>query len=155
VYLTTIIRILNAPAHPFDYAATADEMREAVAKYHEAAAGEADLSPVVDDLARLAGELRRWQADGARRAATSASERRAHNAALRRVARVLVALNYAKGERFDHDPALKLGPVPRLEAAASIASAPEAMRPFIRVGLTRELNKVRAMLRAVTREMRG
>jgi hypothetical protein len=69
------------------------------------------------------------------------------------VARLLVPLNYAKGERFDHDPALKFGPVPRLEAAASIASAPLAMQPFIKVGLQREINKVRSTLRAVRREL--
>ena len=46
------------------------------------------------------------------------------NAVLRRVSRLLVPLNYSKGERFDHDPALKFGPVPRLEAAATLASAP-------------------------------
>ena len=59
----------------------------------------------------------------------------------------------AKGERFDHDPALKLGPVPRLEAAATIAAAPTELKPFIKVGLTREINKVRATLRAVRREL--
>lgn len=155
VYLTTIVRLLNAPAHPFDYAAAADEMREAVAKYRDAAAGEVDLTPVVDDLTTLAGDLRTWQDEGARRAAASTAGRRAHNAALRRIARVLVALNYARGERFDHDPALKFGPVPRLEAAASLSAAPAAMRPFMKVGLVREMNKVRAMLRAVRRELRG
>ena len=37
------------------------------------------------------------------------------------VARVLVPMNYARGERFDHDPATKFGPVPRLEAAVDHA----------------------------------
>lgn len=155
VYLTTIVRILNAPAHPFDYAATADEMRDVVATYQAAAAGQVDLQPVVDDLTRLAADLRAWQASGAARAAHSADDRRRHNGALRRVARQLVALNYAKGERFDHDPALKFGAVPRLEAAAAIAAAPPAMQPFMRVGLVREINKVRATLRAVQREIAG
>ena len=49
--------------------------------------------------------------------------------------------------------ALKLGPVPRLEAAVTIAAAPPAMQPFIAVGLTREINKLRAMIRAVRREL--
>ena len=62
-------------------------------------------------------------------------------------------LNYARGERFDHDPALKFGAVPRLEAAASLASAPAEMKPFIRAGLVRESNKVRAILRAARREL--
>jgi hypothetical protein len=130
-------------------------MRDVVATYHAAAQGLVDLQPVVDDLAELGTALRRWQADGHEQARASLAARRAHNAALRRVARLLVSLNYAKGERFDHDPALKLGPVPRLEAAAGIASAPETMRPFIAVGLRREINKVRAALRAVRREIGG
>ena len=63
-------------------------------------------------------------------------------------------LNYAKGERFDHDPALKFGTLPRLEAAASLPQAPAEMKPFVKVGLQREMNKVRATLRAVRRELR-
>ncbi len=154
VYLTTIVRILNAPLHPFDYAATADEMRAAVAAYQTAAAGAVDLTPVVDDLGRLAVELKRWQ-DAATVDAAGADplERREDNARLRRIARLLVSTNYARGERFDHDPALKHGPVPRLEAAATIATAPDAMKPFIKVGLTREVNKIRATLRSVRREL--
>ena len=81
------------------------------------------------------------------------SLRRQTNATLRRIARLLVPLNYAKGERFDHDPALKFGILPRLEPAASLASLPDGMKRFAKVGLTRELNKVRATLRAVQREI--
>ena len=64
-------------------------------------------------------------------------------------------LNYARGERFDHDPALKFGAVPRLEAATSLASAPAELKPFLRAGLVRESNKVRAILRAASRELLG
>ena len=64
-------------------------------------------------------------------------------------------LNYARGERFDHDPALKFGTVPRLEAATSVASAPAELKPFMKVGLVREANKVRAILRAASREVSG
>jgi hypothetical protein len=84
-----------------------------------------------------------------------AAERRRLNTVLRDLARHLVPLNYARGERFDHDPALKFGPVPRLEAAASLASAPAELKPFIKVGLVRETNKVRAVIRAVRREIKA
>lgn len=154
VYLTTIVRLLNAPLHPFDYAAAAAEMRAAVAVYHDAAKGYVDLSPVLADLYALEPALAEWRTRAkAAAGVASPSARRKLNATWRRIARLLVPLNYARGERFDHDPALKLGPVPRLEAAASIASAPETMRPFIAVGLRREVNKVRATLRAVKREL--
>jgi len=71
----------------------------------------------------------------------------------RRAALHAKAIDIAKGARFDHDPALRFGAVPRLEAAASVASAPAELQPFIAVGLRREMNKVRAALRVVRREL--
>jgi hypothetical protein len=133
VYLTTIVRILNAPIHPFDYAAAVDEMRAAVSKYHEAASGEIDLGPIVHDFARLAGAIAAWRMDMDARVAQAPGDhelRRKTNATVRRIARLLVPLNYARGERFDHDPALvrrRAG----LEPAASRA-APAEMKRFAR-----------------------
>ena len=154
VYLTTIVRLVNAPLHPFDYAAAAGEIRAAVAKYHGAAGGLVDLSPILEDLDVVASALTEWRARAEFAVATATpAERRRLNAVWRRVARLLVPLNYARGERFDHDPAVKFGPVPRLEAAAAIAAAPPDQQPFMKVGLQREINKVRATLRAVRREV--
>ncbi len=154
VYLTTIVRILNAPLHPFDYTAAIDEVRAAVARYHEAAAGEVDFAPLLADLDAAATACADWRARAeAAVGAAGAAERRRLNGVLRRVARLLVPLNYARGERFDHDPALKFGAVPRLEAAAGLAAAPAELRPFIKVGLVRELNKARATVRALRREL--
>ena len=156
VYLTTIVRLLNAPLHPFDYAAAVDEMRAAVATYHEAASGVVDFAPLLAEMTALSTALTTWRGQAetrVTRSAATAAERRTLNAAWRRVARLLVPLNYAKGERFDHDPALKLGVVPKLEGALQLAAATPDMRKFMAVGLTRELNKVRATLRAVHREL--
>lgn len=155
VYLTTIVRILNAPLHPFDYAAAVDEMQAAVATYHAAAAGTVDFAPLLADLETLSRAITTWraQADARVKAGADTAARRALNATIRRIARLLVPLNYAVGERFDHDPALKLGPVPKLEAAAGLTAAPPELQRFMQVGLTRELNKVRATLRAVHREL--
>jgi hypothetical protein len=82
-------------------------------------------------------------------------ERRQLNAVLRRLARHLVPLNYSRGERFDHDPALKFGAVPRLEAAATLTSAAAELKPFIKVGLVREVNKVRTIVRDARRELKA
>jgi Peptidase family M28 len=154
VYLTTIVRVVNAPLYPFDYAAAVEEIAAAVEGYDRAAAGEFDLAPLVSELRDLQSAIQEWQRDARKRAgAAGAAERRRLNAIMRRLARILVPLNYARGERFDHDPALKLPPVPRLEAASKIAGAPPALRPFIRTALTRERNKIAAMLRAARREI--
>jgi hypothetical protein len=157
VYLTTIVRIVNAPLHPFDYAAAVEEIRTAVAQYQQAAGDEIDLRPILESLSLLEQNIRAWrmQADAQiGKAPDDADERRRLNGVLRRIARLLVPLNYARGERFDHDPALKFGAVPRLEAATALRSAPPELKPFLKVGLVRESNKVRAILRDVHRELR-
>ncbi|MFN8061275.1 MAG: M28 family peptidase [Vicinamibacterales bacterium] len=155
VYVTTIARVLNSPLHPFDYRATVDEIAAAVTTYRDAAKAFVRLDPILDDLATLRRQLSAWYEGAARTLALSSDDatRRALNATLRRVARVLVPLNYAKGERFDHDPATKFPAVPRLEAAAQIALAPPDVQPFIAAGLIRERNKIRAMLRDVSRQL--
>jgi len=153
VYVTTIARVLNAPIYPFDYGAAIDEMSAAVTQYANRAGREVDLGPVVEDLSRLRGAWTSWRTEAASRADRSAAERRAVNASLRRLARILVPLNYARGERFDHDAAVKFGVVPRLEAAERLASARDDEKPFIKTSLIRERNKVRAMVRQAAREL--
>jgi N-acetylated-alpha-linked acidic dipeptidase len=157
VYLTTIVRLVNAPLHPFDYSLAVDEIASAVRHYQDAAGGEADFGPILEALAELGHELRLWRDRAAARLAGApedVGERRRLNATLRRIARLLVPLNYARGERFDHDPALKFGAVPRLEMAASLASMPDDLKPFARVALRRESNKVGAIIREARRELR-
>ena len=157
VYLTTIVRILNAPLHPFDYTRPVEEMAAAVGQYQQAGAGEVDFTTVLGEMALLGDDLGAWRADAESRigrAPKDAGLRRRLNATLRRIARLLVPLNYARGERFDHDPALKFGTVPRLEAALGVAAASSEIKPFLKVGLVREANKVRAILRDARRELR-
>ena len=76
VYVTTIVRLLNAPLHPFDYAAAVDEIAAAVAQYQKAAGGEVDFSGIVDDLTALAGELRAWRAEADARIGKAADRQR-------------------------------------------------------------------------------
>jgi hypothetical protein len=156
VYVTTIIRVLNAPLHPFDYAAAVQEIGEVVSQYQQVAGEEFDLRPVLEDLEALRGALTAWRAEAESRLQerSDATERRRLNGALRRMARLLVPLNYARGERFDHDPALKFGAVPRLEAAKTLATIDPSLKPFLRAGLVRERNKVRAVLREAQRELK-
>ena len=154
VYLTTIARVVNAPLYPFDYAAAVDEIAAAAGQYRDRAAGEVDLAPVIDDLARLKQAILDWRSAAERAIATgSAVDRRRTNATLRRLARILVPLNYARGERFDHDPAVKLPVVPRLEMANQLTVASAERKPFLKTALVRERNKVRAMIRAAMREV--
>lgn len=140
VYVTAILRVLNATVLPFDYRATLKEIAEAVDAYRKQAAGLADFSALDRELAQLKAALRAFYAGLARSPRRAAAERA--NDTLKELARILVPVNYAAGERFDHDPALPLGPVPRLAAAARLQTVSDDQRRFLQAGLTREINKV-------------
>ena len=159
VYLTTIVRIVNAPLHPVRLrrGGGRDPRRRRRSIRRQPAARSTSAPIVRGPRGARATKCAHGVGDATRawRRQPRDSERRQANALLRRIARPLVPLNYARGERFDHDPALKFGPVPRLEAAASIGSAAPELRPFIRTALLRERNKIRAMLRSLRREVRA
>ena len=154
IYVTTVARALNAPLHPFDYTAAVLEIGAAVQRYQAAAGNEFDLRGVSQDLGRLRRAISGWRSDAETSVARHPGDhdlRRRLNATQRRLARVLVPLGYARGERFDHDPAIKFSAVPRLEAALHLAEASEAMKPFVLTALVRERNKIAAAVREALR----
>jgi len=152
VYVTAVVRVLNATILPFDYRATLKEIADAVEEYRKQAAGLVDFSELDRELKQLKTALRRFYAALARPSRGAAAERA--NDTLKELARILVPINYAAGERFDHDPALPLGPLPRLAAAARLPSAPPDQRRFLQAGLTREINKVANALHEAWRLVR-
>lgn len=152
VYVTAIVRVLNAPILPFDYRAALKEIADAVEEYRKQAGGLVDFAYLDRELKQLKTALRRFYAGLARPARGAAAERA--NDTLKELARILVPINYASAERFDHDPALPLGPVPRLAAAARLPSAPPEQRRFLQAGLTREINKVANALHEAWRLVR-
>jgi hypothetical protein len=137
---------------PLDYRATVKEIAEAVAAYRKQAEDLADFSPVDRELKQLKSALRTFYAGLARTPRGAAAERA--NDTLKELSRILVPINYAAGERFDHDPALPLGAVPRLAAAARLQAVPPDQRRFLQAGLTREINKVANRLHEAWRLIR-
>ena len=152
VYVTTILRVLNAGILPLDYRATVKEIADAVNAYRKQAGDLADFGPIDRELKRLRGALNAFYA-AMPRCRTAAAIAQA-NETLRELARILVPINYSAGERFDHDPALPLGTVPRLSAASRLTSASLDQRPFLQTGLAREINKVANTLHEAWRLVR-
>jgi hypothetical protein len=152
VYVTAILRVLNAGILPLDYRATLKEIADAVNGYRKQAGELADFSPVDREIRRLKAGLQAFYAamPRCRSAAAIAKANETH----RELARILVPINYSAGERFDHDPALPLGTVPRLAAAARLQNASPEQRPFLQAGLTREINKVANALHEAWRLVR-
>lgn len=152
VYVTAILRVLNAGVLPFDYRATVKEIADAVEGYRKQAEGLADFTPIDRELKRLKSALNLFY--GALPRSRSDAAVAGANDLLKELARLLVPINYSAGERFDHDPALPLAAVPRLAATARLKAAPPDQRGFLQTGLTREINKVANTLHEAWRLVR-
>ncbi|MBI4520232.1 MAG: M28 family peptidase, partial [Gemmatimonadetes bacterium] len=151
VYVTAISRVLNARILPFDLRATAREIQRAVAEYAEQAGELLDLTTVTDECVALLGvleelysqipALERVHGAGAARGPSADDV----NSVLLELSRILVPINYAEGERFDHDPALPRATVPKLAGVPRLREVRDTRPhelPFLQAGLIREANKV-------------
>jgi hypothetical protein len=152
-YVTTVVRALNAPIHPFDLRALARELRETVAAYQQAAGPHFDFTPAAQALTQLDDALEGFYGRCAELETRSVGdpEVRAANATLRALTRQLVTLHYARADRFRHDPAVPVPPLPDLAPARQLAGADPATRGFIQTHLLRGQNRVVWTLRQAAR----
>lgn len=122
VYLVAAYRTANATLHPLDFAALADELGRTLQTYQDHAGGAFDLSGPLAEVDALRATLRQWYLDCAALLGRSPAEPsvRAVNATLRRLARILVRINYSREGRFRHDPAVDVPPLPDLAPAKTL-----------------------------------
>jgi hypothetical protein len=146
LYLAAVMRVANAPILPFDWRATVKEFDTTLAGYIRAAGADADvLAPVSQALSELYSALTTFYGVADTLAPAQA------NAVIQGLARILVPLNYTRGPRFTHDPALPVPALPQIAVANQIGTLPEAERGFARTQLQRGANRTVAALRAATR----
>ncbi|MDR7520625.1 MAG: peptidase M28, partial [Armatimonadota bacterium] len=119
VYLVAAYRTANAVLHPLDFTALADEIARTLQAYQDATGGEFDLGEAIAEARALRADLERWYLDRASLLDRSPAdpEVRGANATLRRLARILVPINYTRAGRFRHDPAVDVPPLPDLAPA--------------------------------------
>ena len=151
VYVVAAYRTANATLHPLDFTALCGEFVRTLQSYHDATGGEFDLSGPLAEARALRADLERWYLDSASLLGRSAADPavRAANATLRRLARILVRINYTRAGRFRHDPAVDVPPLPDLAAAKTWKSlSPDsAIRHVTSNQLVRGRNRVTAALR--------
>ncbi len=155
IYLAAVAEMANRTVAPLDFRATLDDFGRTLDRY-QAAAGQAfsfasaraaiaALRTEVDRLAERIGSL------GERPA--SDPEVRRLNAAIRRLARHLVPVNFTTGPRFFPDPAETIPPLPDLAPALELPRASADRAGFVRTHLTRGQNRLVAALEAARREL--
>jgi N-acetylated-alpha-linked acidic dipeptidase len=116
LYLEAVITFANAEVLPFDFRNAVRELSAAVDVYVKAAGNKLNLGPVSQALGELAGKI-----DVFHKAVEEKNiAPRVANETMRELSRALVPLNYARGGRYEQDPAVTLPPVPLLSIAADL-----------------------------------
>ena len=149
LYTTAVLRFANAEVVPIDWRATAREFGATIDRYQEAARGRFDLEPSRRVLQSLSAAL-----DGFYGALDAgAIPPKAANAALRDLARILIPINFTRGPRFQHDPALNVPQLPTIEPALRLAEHDGGTLGFARAQLARGQNRLVAALDEATRRI--
>jgi N-acetylated-alpha-linked acidic dipeptidase len=144
MYAASLLRVLNAPLLPFDWRQTTREMAATLQRYQDAAGDAYDFAPAREALAALDAALARFSAAAPEGAAPDSAEARRWNGVQRRLARLLVPVNYSRETPFHHDPALEVPPLPDLAPALALAGAGDdvARRGILTAHLTRGQNRL-------------
>ena len=159
VYVASLLRVLNAPVHPFDFRLLADEFGRTLDAYQQQAGAAFDLGPAGRALEGLKGDLDAFyrQAEELQHRLVGDPDALRACAVIRTLARVLVPLNFTRDGRFRHDPAVPIPPLPDLAPAAVLARHPAGSHEarVIHTSLVRGLNRVVAGLRQASAVVEG
>jgi hypothetical protein len=144
MYGASVLRVLNAPLHPFDWTRTTAAFRATLAAFRDAAQSDFDFGPSFAALDALDVALQQFYASAPVHGHPADSDVRRFNVVQRRLARLLVPVNYSQMRPFHHDPALTVPPLPDLAPALTMPSVRGDVggREILKTGLTRGQNRL-------------
>jgi hypothetical protein len=138
IYTHTLWHLLHDAVLPLDYAAWAGDFRAELEKLRGYLGNKLDLAPLLTRTEQLQAKAKAVHGRGGDHTRAAAI-----NSALMHVSRALVPIDYTRGDRFDHDPALGQNPLPPLDPIRALASANEGDgEKFARVAAMRARNRV-------------
>jgi hypothetical protein len=142
IYVHTLFHLLHDRVVALDYGQWAGDFLAELGKLQATLSGRFDLGPLVARAEALRGKAAALR-DRAKKA-TGEGECAAINAALMRVSRALVPIDYTSGDRFGHDPALGQSAWPPLDPIRRLAAAKAGSddAKFTEVAAVRARNRV-------------
>jgi len=161
LYSTTICRIVNALLLPFDFRRTAKNHHERLLFYQEQAGERFDLTPVINGLEELSEQLEIFYKDAQQRLASVSDPgvdvMKPYNEALMALARTMIPVDYVNMARFEHDPAVPIPPLGRLEPANDLARLDDDphLRNITVNTLIRRRNQILSTYRSMTRRLKA
>lgn len=153
VYLAAVMTAANDIVAPFNFRATLSAFRRALDAYEAPLDGLHAFHAARQAIDELDGALEAFGVYACKVAALPVTDERTRraNRALRRLARLLVPVNYTRGPAFFHDPAETTPPLPDLAVALGARELAPADRGFLRTHLMRGENRLVAALRDARR----
>jgi N-acetylated-alpha-linked acidic dipeptidase len=159
IYTAAVFRAANEAVHPFDFASTADELLATIGSYQDAAGDNFDLGPARAEAGALREDLIKFReaVNGLRDRELNDPRVREANEKLRRLARILVSINFSRKGKFRHDPALEVPPLPDLAPITGLRELKEGTHEYnvLRTHLVRGRNRVVWALRQARETVRG
>ncbi|MHB8646209.1 MAG: M28 family peptidase [Thermomicrobiales bacterium] len=154
VYVLTCWRLCTVPILPFNFAETANELRDRLHMLQESANGRFDLAPLIADADALHADAERLNAAVAA-ANGDATRTERLNAAIMAVAHALIPVNYTLAGPFEVDLALGSPVLPGLAPVTNLAAMDPASNDagFLRTQLVRERNRVQHAIATARREI--
>ena len=134
VYVHAVWRLLTDAVLPHDYALFAADLLRTLDALDAALGPKLDLAALRTRVLLLRD----------RAAALSGGDPAKVNRAILGMARALVPIDYTHGNRFDHDPALKISAYPLLDPLRALAQAPAGSdaAKFAEVAAVRSVNRI-------------
>ncbi|MET3292995.1 UNVERIFIED_CONTAM: N-acetylated-alpha-linked acidic dipeptidase [Brevibacillus sp. OAP136] len=154
VYITSVIRVLQAPIHPFFFTKTVDDIKQTIQAYQVRIGEHFSFDQAVaeaDNLQQALAAFYQRLEKLSDREVTDPQVQLA-NKQLLQLARILVPINYTRQGKFRHDPALDVPPLPDLAPACELGNTAVGSHVYnvMQTHLTRGQNRVAWALKQAT-----
>jgi N-acetylated-alpha-linked acidic dipeptidase len=159
IYLTSVIRVVNEPIHPFKYVNTVDEILKTLEKYDESANSHLSFSELIREAEQLRTAMEEFyhSIHQLENKSVKSEDVKEANRKMRELSRLLIRLNYSRKGEFRHDPALDVPPIPDLAPAVDLPKLQKGSHSyFVTLNhLKRGANRVQWTLRLAKKLVEG
>ena len=149
VYALAVVRNANAEVLPFDWRLTANEFLATIDRYQTQAGNRFSLAPSKAAATSLAKALDGFYA----KVDSGTVSKTAANTVIQDLARILVPINFTRGPRFRHDPALTIPALPTIATATELDHYQNGKLGFALTQLSRGQNRLVSALRQAERHI--
>ena len=141
IFAAIIMNFCATGVVPLDFRAAVEELKSILTEYKQQAGEDFDLSLPIERVLHLAAAVDRlYECKPALDA--EGSETANFNDILMKLGRILVPLNYTRGNLYENDPAVPQAPIPALAGIKELATADKHKRNLLLTELVRRRNYV-------------